>query len=482
MMSRKNSLLLALFVFYAIARVVLSQPALARPRELADTTAYLRISQQPVLDADFWGSSRPFVFPLLLKVAYQDPRLAVDLQMAFSILAWGLLALAVSSFLRTSWLKPLSFALLLVLSLVPHLAGWDFTLLTESLSISWFVIFLAACLWLLYAWSTARVAAVIAAGLFLAFTRDTNAYLLLMFAGLLFLGVLLRWASPRTLVIVAAFIAIFLLDNASADLGRRWVFPLINITGRRILPDGEAVGFFERSCGMPVTPALLSMRNEFANGDDRAFYNDPELESFRAWLLERGKSCYVRWLLADPSKSLGPLLVEFWHLIQFRKAGNYFSRGYDPIIPYTLEPLLYPGRLALTVWSLATLAAVLAVLRKSWERNPLWAGFTLLCLPILPHLFITWHGDAMAPERHALSVGLQLALSLWLLVFLVADALIQAREREPIGDLPAPEPGYGDHTRLPPREIAGWRAVTGILIGRRLFGGLQPANFNNRKP
>jgi hypothetical protein len=428
MMPRKLALLFGLFLLYAVARFALSGPALARPRELADTVAYLRISNQPLAAVDFWGSSRPFVFPLLIKIAGQDFSVAAALQLGFSILSWGLLAFQVSASLHTVRLAPLAFAWVLALSLVPHLAGWDFTMMTESLSVSWFVLFLAAGIWLLRGWSAWKVLFVILAAFFLAFTRDTNAYLLLVLAGLLLLAVLLRWTGPRPLALVAGFALIFLLNNANADLGNRWIFPLINVIGRRILPDPRAVHFLQASCDMPVSPALMRLQDEFANGEERAFYEDPDLAGFRDWLMERGKSCYMRWLLADPLHSLAQPLLDFQRLVTFEKVEKYFSRRYDPILPHSLEPFFYPGRLAPLLWGLLTLAAAFAITRQFWKDNPLWVGFILLCLPLLPHLFITWHGDAMAPERHALSVGLELALAFWILVFLLVDRLLQPQE------------------------------------------------------
>jgi hypothetical protein len=414
---------IALFILYIAARLAFSGPALAKPRVMDDTTAYLRISGQPLLDVDFWGSSRPLVFPLLLKIAQQDFFTAAALQLGLSILAWTLLALSVAASFRTLGLSLFSFGLIFALSLVRSLAGWDFTMLTESLSVSWFVIFLAAGIWLLHEWRIERVIALIIVGFFLAFTRDTNAYLLLMLAGLLSLAVVFRQAGPRVLILVAAFVGIFLLNNANADLGGRWVFPFLNVVGRRILPNAQAVEFFEVNCEMPVTADLLALEGELANGQDRAFYNDPSLADFRTWMRERGKICYMFWLVKNPIQSGGDAFVEFGPLIAFTEVDNYLARPYTPILPKSVESILYPDRYILWIWAAVTLAAIIATLTRAWRTNPLWVAFILLVVPIFPHLFITWHGDAMAPSRHALSVGLELYLSGWLLLFLLIEQI-----------------------------------------------------------
>lgn len=419
----RRILFIALFALYVTARILDAQPALAKPRVMDDTQAYLRISQQPPLDVKFWGDSRPLVFPLLLKIADQDFSTAAALQLGFSILAWTLLGLSVAASLRTRGLAPFAFGLILALSLVRHLAGWDFTMLTESLSVSWFVLFLAAGLWLLRAWRAERVIALIAVGLFLAFTRDTNAYLLLMLAALISLAVVFRWTGPRALILSAAFVVIFLLNNANADLGNRWVFPFLNVMGRRVLPNPQAVEFFEATCDLTVTPDLMALEGEFANGQSRAFYNDPNLADFRSWTYQRGKTCYMRWLVSNPIHSGAEAFEQFGPLVAFPDVDNYFSRFYKPVLPVAVERILYPDRFILWIWVAVTLTALIAIFTRFWRDNPLWAAFILLVLPIFPHLFITWHGDAMAPARHALSVGLELYLSAWLLVLLIADQI-----------------------------------------------------------
>ncbi|MBI3172202.1 MAG: hypothetical protein HYZ25_00675 [Chloroflexi bacterium] len=412
---------IALFVLYVTARLLYAQPALAKPRVMDDTQAYLRISQEPPLDVKFWGDSRPLVFPLLLKIAQQDFSTAAALQLGFSILAWTLLGLSVAASLRTRWLAPFAFGLILALSLVRPLAGWDFTMLTESLSVSWFVLFLAAGLWLLRGWRVERVIALIGVGLFLAFTRDTNAYLLLMLAGLVFLAVIFRWTGLRALTLSVAFVSIFLLNNVNADLGGRWVFPFLNVMGRRVLPNPQAVDYFASHCDMPVTSELLALEGEFANGQSRAFYNDPNLADFRSWTYSHGKSCYMRWLVSNPIHSGTEAFEQFGPLVAFPDVNTYFTRFYKPALPAFIEHILYPDRFILWIWVLVTLAALIAIFTRAWRDNPLWAAFILLVLPIFPHLFITWHGDAMAPARHALSVGLELYLSAWWFALLLVD-------------------------------------------------------------
>jgi hypothetical protein len=169
------------------------------------------------------------------------------------------------------------------------------------------------------------------------------------------------------------------------------------------------------------SPKLLSLAGAFANGDDRAFLDDPELQDFRSWVRENGKPCYMKWLAANPAVSVGQALHEFEGLIYFEDVNKYFSRRYVDLLPSRMERLLYPVHAVIWLWAGLTMIALVAIYKRAWLENSLWAVYILLCLTIFPHLFITWHGDSMAVDRHALSVGLQLALCLWLFVFLACE-------------------------------------------------------------
>jgi hypothetical protein len=424
LISRKGILFLLIFLLYLSSRIGFSLSAIYEPREWPDTVAYLRISRQPLLSEDFWGSSRPFGFPLLLKIVGQNLQLAAAAQLVVSVFSWGVLALLISSFIRTDSFSYFAFIWILLISLIPRLSGWDFTMLSESLSISWFVLLIGCSMWLIKGWHWGKVFLLGLSAIFWAFIRDTNAYLLLITAFLLLVAVVLGWARSRILVIITVFMSIFVINNASADLGKRWVFPLINVIGRRVLLDPSELHFLESSCGMPVSPALMAMRNEFANGQDRAFYIDPELEGFRIWLLSEGKSCYSKMLMSTPIHSIGEPLVEFNGLIYFRKLRSFLAQAYDPLIPFAFEVVFYPVQNALWVWILLTAAAISVIFLQLWKSEALWSVFVLLSLTIFPHLFITWHGDAMDPERHAISVGLQITLSSWIFMLLLLDRIL----------------------------------------------------------
>lgn len=422
-MKTRHIIYAVVFLAYIVIRTATTIPAINAPRELADTDIYVRISTQPILGDNFLYVDRPFVFPFLLQLTNQTFERVAMFQLALTIAAWGALAWSISAFFKNAFLRFFSFSVILALSLVRHLAGWDFTLMTESLSLSVFALFIASGIWLLRGWKIYKVVVCLGIAFLFAFTRDTNAYLLLMFGGLILIAIFLRQLQIKFLVFVLGFFAIFFLSNLNADLSQRWVFPLMNVIGKRILPRAEVLPAFE-ACGMPITPELLDAAGLYANENNRKLADDPALEGFRIWVAEKGKYCYVKWLASNPISTAQAALREFDAMIYFEWVESYFSRKYQDALPSRLERILYPVYFLPYLLAGLTFIALYAIFKQAWRENPLWAIAVMLCLTIFPHLYIVWHGDDMAPERHALSVGMQLSLTMWLFVFLVIETTL----------------------------------------------------------
>jgi len=415
--------MLLLFAVYANLRWTSESPAFDKPKQTADTSAYVRVAGEEFLSKRFWANTRPPIFPLLLKVYNADFLQVTPFQAAFSIFSWGMLALAVAFWLK-GYLRPITFALILILSLDRHIAGWDVVMLTESLSVSLMALFLTAWLWLLKRWSWGKVVLLGVVAFLWTFTRDTNGWILLMIVGLIVCGVLIFDTRKRYLSIAIIFFVLFVLSNISATRGNRWVFPFQNVLAQRILTDQEALAFFTTNCGMPVTPELLRLAGGFAGSEERAFYTDPALASYRAWLRPNGKTCYVRWLMSRPLESLREPWVDFGWLLAFPDASTFFPQAYEPVLPWFVERLVYPQIGLLWLWALTTLASLIAIATKAWRLNAVWVVLIGLCLLIYPHVFIVWHGDVPGTHRHALTVSLQFVLSIWLFGLLFLEGIL----------------------------------------------------------
>lgn len=408
--------MLLIFALYANLRWANQSPAFEKAKQTADTPAYMRIAGEAVTSKMFWVNTRPPVFPLILKLYDADKVKVAEFQTAFSIFAWGMLALAIGFSIKNIFvLRPVAFSLILVLSLERHIAGWDVVLLTESISISLMALFLASWFWLQKKWSWWIVTILSIIAFFWAFARDTNGWMLLMVAGLILMGVVFFGGHKRNILLVAIFSLIFTLSNLSADGGNRWVFPFQNVLAQRILPDSNALTFFEK-CGMPVTPELLNLAGGYANSGNRAFYNDPALEPYRTWLQERGKLCLMQWLLSRPFSSLREPWNDIEVLLAFEDVSIFHPQRYMPILPWYVEKLIYPQYGSILLWGLMSMSVIIIMWKRVWNVNPAWVIVIGLCILIYPHIFIIWHGDVPGTHRHALTVSLQYVLCFWLFI------------------------------------------------------------------
>jgi hypothetical protein len=415
---------------YAVVRVNNLSQAVQKVKSTADTTSYVRISKEPVFGARFLAGSRPFVFPLAVKMLGGNEEKVAWTQGIFSILSWSFLAVAVAYSLHAPLLRVAALGWILLLSLYRYIIGWDSVLLTESLSLSLMALFLAGWLWLLHGWRWRKVALLLLVALLWTFSRDTNAWVVLMISIFLLLLAGVRIIDKKYLVLSLALLGMFYASNLTSDLGERWVFPFQNVLGQRILLHPQSVDFFAR-CGMPVSPALMNLAGEYARGEDRAFYQDPALAGYRSWLSESGKRCYMKWLWSGPLESLKGPIAEFNTLITLKDIQPFlFSRKFSPILPGRFEAILYPPQPGI-IYAIVSGLVLLAVYMKAWTRNKMWWVAIVLTLLVFPHYFIIWHGDVMGIDRHVLSVSIQLYLGLWIFVLLVLDSVVS------LGTVPA---------------------------------------------
>jgi hypothetical protein len=250
-------------------------------------------------------------------------------------------------------------AAILAYSLLPGIRESHHHLLSESLSLS-LGLFTAAVLF--HRWPRNRayfLAALIPAATAFAFARDSNAFLLLTWVPwLLALGFFRHYPQscprglrsspidfclepipstsknsstiPNPYAAASLFLFLFLAsqlssrhitvpttgDGAGLDLnhpivryeletqqGSRSLFPLLNVFGMRILPYDFRRNFFSER-GLQLTPPVLSKAFHWAsqgpNGSDWEWYRNPNLESARLWVDQRGKSVYALFLLRHP--------------------------------------------------------------------------------------------------------------------------------------------------------------------------------------
>jgi len=186
-------------------------------------------------------------------------------QWAVSTVAWGFLAVALWSFLRTTAGRIVLMGTILMLALAPPVAGWDFIMLSESLSISLGVLAFALFLWWRRTGSRTALAVMTVVGLWWTFTRFEMALLLFV------LAVAVIWHSRRPAAVVAVLAMLGTLawaTFANSAIDRPgWGGPfsagggpseelMVYRLGRSVYLDPTLERIFAEQLGMPSCPGL----------------------------------------------------------------------------------------------------------------------------------------------------------------------------------------------------------------------------------
>ncbi len=263
-----TTLWIILFLAYIAARAA-GLAGVAGPTLRTDSVDYLRIAAFPIWSANFWTYTRPMGAPLFYKLAGDIPQQIIQMQTLVSTAAWGLLAWACARRLRSRWLQAAACAGVLLFSLSADITQWDTVILSESLSLSFLALWLAAWLWLLDGWQPLAMAAVGGVGFLFVFSREVNAYLGLA-AGLALIVFYLWKRQRKSLGLGLFLVSVFVLNGSLSARGERWVFPLLNVIAQRVLPSQEFTTFFE-SRGMPVNQALMDLKGQWGFSQDFSF-------------------------------------------------------------------------------------------------------------------------------------------------------------------------------------------------------------------
>jgi hypothetical protein len=360
--------------------------------------------------------------PVFFKLLGSDPERIFAVQLWLSILSWGLLAFMVAFVVRSPFLKPIAFLIVLSFSLDQNIIMWDPLILSDSLSLSLLALFLTAALWLLVKWNVYKLILLISSAALLAFVRDTYAYWLLLIGIVLLALLFFTHRRQRVLFVSSAFILLFLASNALASAGYHWYTPFLMTVGLRILPNPDYVAYFEAR-GMPVNEALMERSGMAMHAEGRAMMFDPRLDEFRRWSKEYGRSEYIRFLwfykaevLQAPLKNLEIMFNPY--------VFPYAATGYRPILTNArLNELLYPSRFGVLTFFLANLFATALVIPAFQHRQVLWIVPLILVLCSYPQAVLIWSADANDLARHSLYHNVELRLGLWLLGFFTLDYL-----------------------------------------------------------
>jgi hypothetical protein len=413
--------------------------------EFPDSRSYLAKAGLPLWDRSYFiGTGRFFVVPAFYKLLFSAVGPAKESialgQFMLSLVSWCALAWCVAARSGRGWFSVLSLGAVLGLGASTEVIQWDAMVLSESVSTSLFAGLVAVWIRLADGVTNRRVAAVIAVAALWSMSREANSLLILPFA---VASAVWAWRAHagaratqlRCALLAAALFAIFLGTTAISANGYRWVFPLLNVIGTRVLPSPERTAFY-RDRGMPLTPRLSAMAGEFASGQRWAFYRARELGGFRAWLLADGKRTFAADLAVHPLRTLAEPLADVGEFV----CPSLSPYRYDPF------PVLYRNldgawfcrpRAATGVVMLGAAVAValwLVVVVRGRHLRPevSFDAVTVaaMLLGSLPFTWFTWHViGGMEIGRHVWSGVLMSRVGALLLLLFLIRGLCRVRAR-----------------------------------------------------
>jgi hypothetical protein len=358
------------------------------------------------------------------------------LQSWLAIGAWLLLAGVVFRNLRHPVFKLVGAATILVFAFTPQIAEWDYVMLSEPISLSLFAALLAISIELVASFASKEpqrkgkivflVATWFAVVALWAFARDTNAYMLPLFALALIGLALWRPTSDRIgrrnlLIAAAALVLLFLAVARTAQLSERWVNPYFNNILARVLPVPEHRAFFEAR-GLPVSEELLAEVG--GNLTELSLFEDDALVE---WVQDKGLSTYIEFLVTHPAWALGEFVNGI--AIGFSENAQPFFRRSET----TPEALVYWGNLlhpqdaGVIFVVVGEMVIVGVVATRSSRMRAIGLLFGILLIGDFATLFMAIHGDASSIVRHVVGSIMPLRLTLWLLAPFTLDGIAVTR-------------------------------------------------------
>src|SRR5581483_2089756 len=185
------------------------------------------------LSTEWLAGWRPFSVPLLYRILPNSDSARTAGQLAVSVVCWLVLAAVVALCLRRSSFA--AFCLVLLFSLSVWITQWDSVVLSESMAISLCALMLAAWLALIRAPNGWTIAAVLVTAFLWTFTRDTDAFVVLLSVPFVVVWAL-RGARRRSAILLAlGLVAISTGGLVSAGVSSgswgRWEQPLLHVIG-----------------------------------------------------------------------------------------------------------------------------------------------------------------------------------------------------------------------------------------------------------
>jgi hypothetical protein len=420
----------------------------ARVTHAIDAIGYYRFSKVPFFSIDFWLGMRPAGYPLFIKLLNSNPNLVIAVQSLFYLFTWTFFAFYLYARAQNKLFGLFGGVGLLVIVLHPSIAAWTHHVLTESLTFTFIAWIYMALYEFMISKNKKYLYYLVVLLVFYSTLRDVNAYYVISFVGIF--GVLLfyKYLSKlnfitMSLILVASFVFSDYTANHSRNtitgkeltfqsegktIANRWVFPFMNIMGRTVLNHPTLFEYMKNE-GMPVNEALLKQKNKWGG---EGWYDNPDLQSFRDWVVKSGKSTYSKFLITHPGYTFGSIYQYRHPIFHYNIAeSNWYYKDYlngykpDNLFEYSKITNLIIYKILLMLLGIIVFLSL--VFRKNiWNANTI--PMLILLLPIGLLAVVTYHGDAVDVFRHTLIVPFLVKITMVMVIYVLGNALWRRKD------------------------------------------------------
>jgi len=388
------------------------------PKVFYDTGDYAAAAKLPLLSGEFWFCWRSPGYPLLLK-AFGDNYSAVSMfQTIFCCTCWLFLAAVMWSVGRSLLFRAIGCLSVIAFALLPEIQLWNSLIITESIFLS--SLALLTGLYLIYMQHPSRriMASIILISIWLITVKDVYAYaFLILIAFLAAAAVFSRFQKNRathawiTLGLFFLLPSILSIHNQNANL--RWYSPLLNVIGKRFLPDEKRVADL-RNMGAPIDDALLDSADKYSTQLSIS-------EDFKNWMLSKGKSAYAFYLLTHPGYTIPEIRKHSDTIFAFSNGNIAYFYGSSPQLVNRFTHYRLPNRFCI-IFSLVCFVSLFA--GSCLNRNFVVSSMVPLIMGVIGFVLacLSYFGDSMDMERHCIVPAIQMYLGMMLAAIFMADS------------------------------------------------------------
>lgn len=421
-----------LLFLYVLIRVVVrfNYPISYEP--IKDAHRYLVHSTFLFSELKLYFSSGLF-FILFLKLLHQNLLVIFLVQLIFSIFAWWLFATLlyekISS--KSKYTAYLICFLILLLSCSIKISEWDSLILTESLTVSFYLIYMYVFFKLLENKFTNKLYLFSLILIILCFMniRTTNC-LFLVFCIPLYIFLLFKMKNSTGRAFIVFYIMLilcnFVFNSWATNKSRIWKINMGNVIMGYFPSYPIALDYFVQH-GMPL---IARQTIEHSKGIDFNGFGSFADSNTKSWFTERSRGVYAKFLITHPSYLFSPLSISDETLLKpnnlrrtiedlfsigeaRRYVVNYFpdKRNHNIIFKSVVKLTIYfPYCLILLcIWLLAFNIKKFSLFESITQQAVLY--HILVSIPVL--LFIL-HADSAERFRHELLTYVNLSLSIFL--------------------------------------------------------------------